>query len=304
MTVFSDPGVWTRGVEAAGLPPMRARGLDVGGFRAALRSQRLGPVRVAELVTPGGECFRDESGARAADAGWCQLFLVTQGSTHLDQDGRRAELRGGDLVVVDPSRPLTVTTTATRYLTVLMPRHLLALTDGDLDRVRGVRIPGSGGSGALLSSVAHAAVAAGGSFGPDEASRSGTAVATLTTALLDAHLPRRSDDELLRRRVEVFVEAHLADPGLDPSTVAAAHHISCRRLHQLFRDEPLTVAALVRHRRLERCRADLGTTSGSIAQIAARWGFTDPAHFSRLFRSTYGCTPGEHRRRSAALISN
>ncbi|MEV6342924.1 helix-turn-helix transcriptional regulator [Actinoplanes sp. NPDC051851] len=81
---------------------------------------------------------------------------------------------------------------------------------------------------------------------------------------------------------------------LGSAAVAAAHHISVRRLHQLFRHEPLTVAAQIRHDRLERCRDDLAAGRGTVSAIAARWGFGDPAHFSRLFRAAYGCPPREY----------
>jgi AraC-like DNA-binding protein len=30
--------------------------------------------------------------------------------------------------------------------------------------------------------------------------------------------------------------------------------------------------------------------------VAARWGLPDSAHFSRLFRRTYGLPPAEYRR--------
>jgi AraC-like DNA-binding protein len=59
----------------------------------------------------------------------------------------------------------------------------------------------------------------------------------------------------------------------------------------------LTVAALIRQRRLERCHADLAGTDHTVAAVAARWGFADPAHFSRLFKARYGYT-------AAALMSN
>ncbi|OZD79350.1 hypothetical protein CH273_14085 [Rhodococcus sp. 05-339-2] len=29
--------------------------------------------------------------------------------------------------------------------------------------------------------------------------------------------------------------------------------------------------------------------------LAASWGFTDPAHFSRAFRARFGCTPKDFR---------
>ncbi|MFJ1547744.1 helix-turn-helix domain-containing protein [Streptomyces sp. NPDC088246] len=50
-----------------------------------------------------------------------------------------------------------------------------------------------------------------------------------------------------------------------------------------------TVNAWVRTRRLEVVREELaqaGAAHRSIAAVAARWGFTNPSHFSRTFRDT------------------
>lgn len=94
------------------------------------------------------------------------------------------------------------------------------------------------------------------------------------------------------------IEARLGERRLGPPTVAAAHHISVRRLHQLFAAQPETGSALIRRRRLEQCRADLADPALrglTVAAVAARWGFRDPAHFSRLFRAAYGHTAAEHR---------
>jgi AraC-like DNA-binding protein len=100
-----------------------------------------------------------------------------------------------------------------------------------------------------------------------------------------------------------FIDAHLADPGLNTSTIAAAHHITPRYLQKLFEAEHLTVAGWIRTRRLQRCRRDLEDPrlgSVSIGTICARRGFADPAHFSRLFKQTYGISPRAFRQRSPA----
>ena len=291
--MFSDPEIWGETLSAAGIPPMRARG-DLGGrgFRAGLVSGSLGPVRLAEIVTPDGECFRDEAGARPSDQGFCQLYLGIAGCSRLEQDGSVAELGAGDLVVVDPARPLKVSTTATRYLTLLVPRHLLGI---ELAELTGRHIPGQRGSATLLAALARAAVRSAPKLDAQEAHRSGSAIAELTTAVLATLLPR-SPDELLRTQVRAFVALRLREPGLSPASIAAAHHLSVRRLHQVFRGEPLTIAALIRHSRLEKCRAELAEQPGlSVSTIAARWGFSDPAHFSRLFKAHYGCPPSESR---------
>ncbi|WP_163572240.1 helix-turn-helix domain-containing protein [Fodinicola feengrottensis] len=100
-------------------------------------------------------------------------------------------------------------------------------------------------------------------------------------------------------RVHAFIDANLADTALTPGLVAATHHISLRYLHRLFETGDTTVAAWIRHRRLEKCRQDLADPvlhAISVSAIGARWGLPDSAHFSRLFHRTYGLPPVEYRR--------
>ncbi|AKG43801.1 AraC family transcriptional regulator [Streptomyces xiamenensis] len=99
--------------------------------------------------------------------------------------------------------------------------------------------------------------------------------------------------------VQQYIRERLSDPDLSPSTIACAHHISLRHLHRLFRLHGLTVAAWIRRQRLEGCRrdlTDLAKFAQPIQSIAVRWGFTDNAHFSRVFRAAYGYPPSHLRR--------
>ncbi|KUJ41742.1 hypothetical protein ACZ90_67835 [Streptomyces albus subsp. albus] len=60
--------------------------------------------------------------------------------------------------------------------------------------------------------------------------------------------------------------------------------ISTRYLYTLFQDEGRTAAAWIRECHLERCRRELADSclgNRPIHAIAARWGFTDKAYFSR-----------------------
>lgn len=100
-------------------------------------------------------------------------------------------------------------------------------------------------------------------------------------------------------RIHAFIEQHLGEQGLTPGAIAVAHHISVRCLHRLFEPQNTTVAAWIRHRRLERCRKELADPAlGAlpVSAVAARWGLTESAHFSRLFRATYGMAPTDYRR--------
>ena len=103
---------------------------------------------------------------------------------------------------------------------------------------------------------------------------------------------------VLLRGIQAFIDQNLADPELSPATIAAAQHISERYLYVVFAGQGMSVAAWIRDRRLQHCRRDLvnpAMRDCSVAAIGTRWGFASPAHFSRVFRRTFGVTPGQYR---------
>lgn len=100
-----------------------------------------------------------------------------------------------------------------------------------------------------------------------------------------------------------FIEEHLGELDLTPDRIAASQNISTRTLHRLFEREGMTLGAWIRTRRLERCRADLadpGYAEESVSAIGASWGLWDAAHFSRLFKSTFGASPRAYRQHALA----
>ncbi|MFI8763728.1 helix-turn-helix domain-containing protein [Streptomyces sp. NPDC053792] len=107
-------------------------------------------------------------------------------------------------------------------------------------------------------------------------------------------------------RILAYVDERLAE-DLSPGTITAAHHISVRHLHALFRESGVTVSDHVRRRRLERIRRDL--VDPSLARLpayvlAARRGLGEASHFSRVFRAEFGLSPrgagaGAHPPRAA-----
>jgi AraC-like DNA-binding protein len=98
-------------------------------------------------------------------------------------------------------------------------------------------------------------------------------------------------------RISDDIEGRLNDVNLSPNKIAEANGISIRYLYTLFSEQGETVSGWVRRRRLLRCRAELdgADTEGSITEIAYRWGFNDSAHFSRLFKASFGMSPTQYR---------
>jgi AraC-like DNA-binding protein len=82
-----------------------------------------------------------------------------------------------------------------------------------------------------------------------------------------------------------------------PELLIRLFHISRATLYRLFEDEG-GVAAYILSRRLDRCRAILGASTGrdpSISELAFNHGFVSVAHFSRAFRRRFGIAPRDGR---------
>ena len=181
-----------------------------------------------------------------------------------------------------------------------LPRKAIGLSEGDLDRWMHRVYPATHGPGSVLSQFVVSTVAQAGHPGAAAAAKLGEAGSTLLagTLLDDGDLAGADAADDMRAHVIGYVLAHLDDPRLSRAGIAAAHHMSARTLDRLFADQQWTVSGLIRRERLEAVRRDLEDPAlrhRSVAALAARWGFFDAAHFSRLFRQHYGYPPSQTR---------
>ena len=274
------------------------------GEREQMLLGDLGPIQVLETRSGPGEARWSERHLREKDPDRWFLFVQGEGDTVSGQQGRRARFRTGDIGLTDMSRPFHCSYTERRAVLVSYPKALSPLDDRDLTRLAGVSIPGTTGTAALASSLIRELPRQLASYGGSEAARAGTAVLDLVSVALATHLerdpalPPETRTNVLLLSCRRYIEEHLSDPVLTPETVAAAHHISLRYLHRLFEPSGEGVAALIRRRRLARCRQDLldpALAARPVAGIGARWGLPDAAHFSRIFKAAHGLPPAAYR---------
>jgi AraC-like DNA-binding protein len=185
-----------------------------------------------------------------------------------------------------------------------LPRRAVPVPDRTLHRLTASPLPSRTGTGALLGGLLGGLVEQAATLNASRLARVGSALGDLAAAFLadlaeaEGLLTPETRQEVLLLEVKAFIRRHLGDPALSPGVVAAAHHISPRSLHNLFRREDRTVGEFIREQRLERCRQDLGDpdlATRSVRDIGRRWGFTDPSVFSRVFKTRYGVAPGTHR---------
>ncbi|MFF4099985.1 helix-turn-helix domain-containing protein [Streptomyces sp. NPDC001903] len=301
---------WFTDVIAQELVPTAIRSERVRDFWAEASVLDLGGVQVSSFEFSSLRSLRTAAHVRRSDPEQYQLGLVTNGAMSLAQNGHESGLFTGDMVLWDTSLPMEsdavpdVDGGRVRAIVLSFPRDAMPLRGARVERLLAHRIAGGHGMGAILAQYMQSLAAHAADCGPAELNRLGTVAHDLVGACLAGQLG--AQDELspeartraLMERIEAFITHNLGDPQLSPSAVAARHGISLRHLQQLFRDRGETVAAGIRQRRLERCRADLadpGLLTSPVHTVARRWGFTNPSVFSRTFREVYGASPTEFR---------
>lgn len=108
---------------------------------------------------------------------------------------------------------------------------------------------------------------------------------------------------VLLREMYRHIEERLPDPDLDVNELAAAHHLSVRHVHNIFRLSGQSAAARIRERRVARACEELADpmkVDVPVATIATHWGFSGASHFGQVFKSTTGETPAAFRLRTTA----
>jgi AraC-like DNA-binding protein len=307
----ADRRDYVREVTAATWVPMECRAEKGGAYWGVFRASGLGPMQVVVMDVMPITVRRTPELISQADPDLLKILLVCgEGSTIVTQGGRQARLSMAEFAVYDTRRPYEVACGVdqdrpTRLLTFMFPPALLPLSRSRLPGLTAMRIPATTGLGDLTAQFLLQLANNVDHYSPAEAARLSTAALEVLATRLGRELELGDWSTAETRRhallttVQAFIQQHLGDSWLSPGTIAAAHHMSLRSLHQLFHDEGLTVAGWIRQRRLERCRRDLADpalASRPVAAVAARWGFSSAADFSRAFRAIHGMPPAEYRR--------
>ena len=131
----------------------------------------------------------------------------------------------------------------------------------------------------------------------------------LMVSRLDAmpQLPEDPDDESVKEAGNHLVKAalaymkeHCTEQHLSLGEVADHVYVSQWHLSKLLnRETDQSFFDLLGSMRIAKAKKLLADPSLRIHEIAERTGFSDVAHFSRSFKKTAGCTPGEYRNRQA-----
>jgi AraC-like DNA-binding protein len=298
---FDEPELWRVNLGAAFsdlIPGPLDHGIPPEG---ALRGAVLGSAAVFTVSGTPQTVRRTTTAVRHSPAEMLKVCIQLRGRATVHQDDREIVLDPGQFAVYDTGKPYALLLEGTWTCAVMaIRRDQLEVAPGCLTGAMERAHFASRGPGLLLSQFIMSTVSQLDAVGPGAAGKLGEAGACLLAGALtgDGDAAADSGSDALRDRVLAYIRAHLEDPRLSRTTIAAAHHMSPRTLDRLFHGQARSVSGYIRHERLEAVRRDLqnpALTHRSVAALAARWCFFDAAHFSRLFRESYGYPPSQAR---------
>lgn len=287
----------------ASIGGLEAHALTQGDvFEGDISTRLLGPLRLCRVRVGRHRAERTPQLVRTDDRGLLQAVFPLEGSSYIRQRDRQAILRPGLWCLCDTSTPYrSVTCAPAEFLVAIVPRSGLAA--GSLDPARHVLRPRATACGVdrLLLDALVSAVDRIGAIAPQSAAELGAClVEMMRIALLEEAHGRGSTTsrETLLERIDAFVRQHLRDPELSIDMIAASLRCTKRYLHKVFSSRGETLSQYIRRLRLERCAADLANpelVGQSITELSYRWGFSDSAYFSRMFKLRFGVPPRTYR---------
>lgn len=293
---------WSAGI-AERFFPMQVDTSASPSFDARLVSGAVGPIALGAIQGRPHRVVRTQKMIASADPESILLYLLMRGAVRLEQDERNCQLHPGDMACHDTSRPSAFEgREAFEVLVFSVPRWFIGVPAESIAR-RSATAPVRAGAsltslaGPFLSGLARTALEGDGLRGIEAEGAAEMILPLLRTAFAAEALSETyAPSGALLARMQRYAIEHLHQPDLGPERLGRAHFVSTRYVHKLFAASGTGVSEWIRDRRLEGATAELRESPGTpIAVVAARWGYLNPASFSRAFRDRYGCAPRDIR---------
>jgi len=273
-------------------------------FEAEVQALHFSASSLATIRSLSTEVTRTPHLAARSDAGYIKLMWQLAGALEVEQDQRRSLIDVGQACICDTARPYRVSLSDGCHFAVLtLPYAAIPGWERISQRLCGAPLADTTTAHAALGALMGVARAAPqtDSSGVDNVMQ---AVQWMLAASLHqsaSHTTGTNRDMLRLGKAREHILAHIDDPNLSPDELASALHMSRRALYLLFKEYRITPSRMIHDMRLERCRdalSDARRASLSVTEIAFDNGFVDPATFSRLFKTQYGVSPTEWRRKA------
>lgn len=270
-------------------------------FHGGLREYQGGAIKLSVVDMAQVHLYRTSKEVGSSAGGHYYAVFQLAGRSRLEQGDKRVELSRGDITLLDASRPCDMTyLDESRQLSLILPRQVI---ERGL-RVAGVdcanRIPAS----SPIAVLAHRLIVETSQqegLGMLESEATLDALVTLLRPALASHDGEQDNHERLFRKAVTFIDEHIGAEELCPELIAREVGVSVRGLYRMFSKKGMVVAQYIRNRRLDFCAESLRNAhfEQKLSALGYAWGFSDSSYFSTAFKSRFGVSPGEYRKRYA-----
>jgi len=274
--------------------------VPTGAFHNHSERMSLGGLTIHYSDMAAQSYARTARRARRDGVDGLMVELLLAGETVGDAAGRVTRNAVGGMAFNDLAQPHRHRASDTRSLLLAIPRAVAEGNGLDVAALHGAHV--SAPAAQLVSAQLLGIRAARASLDAALAGRLAQTVLDLVAVAVDAQglrAPASSEQaraEATAQAARRLIETNIGSPHLGVDWLCGALRISRSRLYRLFEADG-GVQAYIRGQRLEAVRRLLaGPADGArIGDLAERWGFTDGAHLSRMFRQRFGVTPSEYR---------
>ena len=280
------------------------------GFAASVEAWHLGSLLLTQVDFEGQHFRRDKHRAAVDGLDHYLVQLYAEGGLVGTANDNERQLQGGDVQILDLTQANITRAETSDTVAVVVPREVLHQALPNVGSLHGLTLRGDQRTGGLLADYMRSLINRANSLTMADAA----AVAEATTGMIAACTKptvetmlqaRASLDRTMLERIQRHITANLHSPALHADAFCTLFRISRSGLYRLF--EPLGgVAAYIQEQRLMRAHADLSDPAQHhrrIYEIAFALGFQSEAHFSRLFRSTFGRSPSDVRARAREVFA-
>ncbi|KRC82273.1 helix-turn-helix domain-containing protein [Sphingomonas sp. Root241] len=224
--------------------------------------------------------------------------VLLEGEMHGVARLREFEARSGEILLFDIAQPITMTMSIARSIQLAIPRAVAEAELGPVADLHGLVI-GREEAALFYAHLVKLSEALQAISSEDAPRLARTLLDLLVVAVhAAAHAERDAPPRIvgMAARARTEIRAHLESSSLNVASLCRRLNISRSTLHRLFEAEG-GVQTYIRNSRLDAARIALldSTNDERIGAIAERLGFSDAAHFSRLFRARFDQTPSECR---------
>lgn len=271
-----------------------------GIFRGEAFGQRYGQVTFSQVSIDPAKGQRSAQQINPTTENFIVLIRISSGSMEVAQAKHEGQVQANEIFVWDALKHCDFSNQdGMSCQAILFPRALLSTYVADEERLSGRILSSQSTSASLLSShmaALHSSIA---DALPSE--RQGLIHATLSMLAAATSLNRLSGtqhQEFMRQRLISEINEQYQNPEFTPALAAEHLQISPRYLRKILAASDTTFSEYLKQKRIQHAMNLLMNPAFapySITNIAFKVGFSDSAHFSRVFKTKVGTSPSQFR---------